>query len=349
MEKIKESLNLTEDILTDLELDRISLEQICLKTLRLARLLNDFDAKKWLLLELNWYNSNNQKDWVDNESFKIWISHWRWNLYYDINSKENIQKIWIYSISELECSIESSKQTMKNINAPESYSPAIASYQTEWYYTWAPLKSEIVHEKYQDVLNKVKDEHNKISVNIKTYQSILSKIKAEIYNYVLEKNYQLKYWNTVYEIFENSRKNTIERIWLISQEMMEILSSIDENLNSANQVDWSNAIHNCRRVLSNIADKLYPPSNKVIDIWGWNKLKLDWEHYIARLKQYIKEKQWSDTFNKIVWSGLEYIWCMIDSIYKSTTKGSHDIVNTKEEAERYVIYTFMLLNDILSL
>ena len=33
MNKIEESLNISEDILTDLELNRISLEQICLKCL----------------------------------------------------------------------------------------------------------------------------------------------------------------------------------------------------------------------------------------------------------------------------------------------------------------------------
>ena len=38
----------------------------------------------------------------------------------------------------------------------------------------------------------------------------------------------------------------------------------------------------------------------------------------------------------------------LDSIYEAVNKGSHEILN-KEEADRYVIYTYLLIGDIVSL
>ena len=188
--------------------------------------------------------------------------------------------------------------------------------------------------------------------NIKSNQSILSKIKVHIYQYVLGKNYELKYGNTIYEIFERTKINVTEKISKTSKESLKILSSIYDNLNSDNSTDWSNAVHNCRRVLYEISNILYPPSKKEIEIWQWKnkkKLKLDDGNYVIRLKQYIKDREKSETFNAIIWSSLDFFSDRIDSLYKSSAKWSHIIIKNKIEAERYVIYTFMLLNDILSL
>jgi len=72
------------------------------------------------------------------------------------------------------------------------------------------------------------------------------------------------------------------------------------------------------------------------------------KNYVIRLKQYIKEKASSENFSRIVGSHSDYIGIRIDAIYKASTKGTHSKV-TQEEAERYVIYTYLLLGDILSL
>lgn len=55
MQKNKDLLELTEDILTDLELSRIPFEQICLKVSRLGRLLGDTNIIKWIKFELTGY------------------------------------------------------------------------------------------------------------------------------------------------------------------------------------------------------------------------------------------------------------------------------------------------------
>ena len=49
----KEALNLSEEILRNFELSEIPTQHIVLKCLRLARLINDFEALEWLKQEAN--------------------------------------------------------------------------------------------------------------------------------------------------------------------------------------------------------------------------------------------------------------------------------------------------------
>lgn len=53
MKKIEEALKLSEEILQDIELDRIILERVVFKCGRLARLMNEGKAIKWLEYEIS--------------------------------------------------------------------------------------------------------------------------------------------------------------------------------------------------------------------------------------------------------------------------------------------------------
>ena len=352
MEKLAETLSLSEEILWDLELDRIPLEKICFKCLRLARLLWDSDAIKWFSLEINGYDFKNILPNIPNgEYFNIWLTHGRWIIVEELwadSKKQQVQKIWTSSVGSLEISTTVNKVALDNISTPQSFTPAISSFQSEWHYSNVPLKTEIVHEKYADVVTKVAKEQNTIIWSIKSNQEILGRVRMMIYSYVNEKYYQLKYWDAVYNIFEASRLSTIDTVSRLYPDLLPILSSIDDNLQSDNQIDWSNAIHNCRRILTELADKLCPPQSEKKIVW---KKEIDlWAGaYINRLIHYIESKSSSEKFKEIVWTDLQYIWERLDAVYKSSNKWTHTTVDSKEEAERYVIHTFLLIADILKL
>lgn len=177
----------------------------------------------------------------------------------------------------------------------------------------------------------------------------ITKLKKDIYNYVTLNNYKLKYESTLENIFIWMTKEVSEKLILVDTNISKILDSIYQNLNSNNNVDWSNSIHNCRRLLYEVANIVFPANNSEKDIWNWKKIKFSDENYIIRLKEYILQKSTSETFKNIVWSNLEYIWDKIWAIYNASTKWSHIIISEKREAERYVINTYLLLSDILSL
>jgi hypothetical protein len=123
--------------------------------------------------------------------------------------------------------------------------------------------------------------------------------------------------------------------------------AVYDNLNSENQEDWSNAVHSCRRILKDISDVLFPASNGFVEASG-KRYYFNDENYIVRLKEYIKQKASSGTFEDIIGSHLDFIGNRLDSIYQASTKGSH-ITVSRGEAERYVFLTYFLLSDLLRL
>ena len=124
-----------------------------------------------------------------------------------------------------------------------------------------------------------------------------------------------------------------------------------DNLNSENPEDWSNAVHSCRRLLQSLADKFFPPNpdGKSEIEKGSKKIKVGAENYINRLILFIESKSESERYLDIVGSHLDYIGNRIDSIYEASSKGTHTIIQSKEEAERYIIYTYLLIGDLVIL
>ncbi len=78
-------------------------------------------------------------------------------------------------------------------------------------------------------------------------------------------------------------------------------------------------------------------------------IKVGPENYINRLMIYIQNKSDSQRFKEVVGSHLNYIGDRLDSLYSASTKGSHVEISSIEEAERYIIFTYLLIGDILRL
>ena len=141
------------------------------------------------------------------------------------------------------------------------------------------------------------------------------------------------------DVFSRIRERVDARIARLLPDAVQHLTSVYANLRSANAEDWANAVHGCRRLLKRVADHFMPASEDP---------RLTDEKFINRLVEWIAQNSSSDTFSKIVGSHLDFIGDRIDAVYKASTKGSHANVGL-EEAERYVLYTYILVGDILAL
>ena len=186
---------------------------------------------------------------------------------------------------------------------------------------------------------------------VEARKKILHKIKITIFNYTTNIYYQLKYSSVPRDIFENVRKNTDASLAELIPEAVQKFVSVYSNIQSTNKEDLSNAVHSCRRILKAVADKFYPPNPN-----GMSEIKIDGklikvgpENYINRLMIYIQNKSDSQRFKEVVGSHLNYIGDRLDSLYSASTKGSHVEISSIEEAERYIIFTYLLIGDILRL
>jgi len=311
MKADEDLLKLTEEILGNIELQQIPLHNILLKCLRLARIANDVDALEWLNQEINGF----ERDTENKLTSKAFKSMDRSNRkYFKFDSKENKTKssYIVESIGSLEKTITALEQRLKLNN--------------ENINVW---------------------ERKGCTQNIAEYTNCLEKIKGALYNYVLNFNFDLKYSNITESIFEAKRLFVDKKLKDICPESVKKFVSIYNNLRSENNEDWANAVHSCRRIIKDLSDSVYPPASETI-MKGKKEINVGEENYINRLILFIEDKSESDSFISVVGSHLKYIGERIDSIYEASNKGTHSEV-TLDEAERYIIYTYILISDILTL
>lgn len=101
-----------------------------------------------------------------------------------------------------------------------------------------------------------------------------------------------------------------------------------------------------------LADAVFPPRSqprtKIVE--GKKiEIKLNEEDYVNRLVCFVEDNSKSERFDELVGSHLDFMGNRLDSIYHAASKGSHTDITGREEADRCVVYTYMIVGDILSL
>lgn len=316
-------IELSDEILTDFELDRIPFQQILMKCSRLSRLIGDTEFGNLIEMELSGYKYDNNGI-LTKESWSCGKMVGRTFYEKDKNGKSQ-QYMRAVPVAKMEAVI---KNYDTNILAAKDVDISISS-----------------HSSINPYVHGNAAERRSIKDTYDLFVPLLASIKGNIYNYVVNINYRYKFEEKIVTIFEKQQKITNEKLLDICPDFSKQLISVYDNIESGNDEDWANAVHTCRRILKSVADKLYPPVDNQPKT---DKIKLGEENYINRLIAYIDKNMTSKSSKKIVGKSLEYIGQYIDSVYESSNKGTHDKV-TKEEAERTIIYTYMLLSDILSI
>ncbi|MDP3444491.1 MAG: hypothetical protein Q8T08_16655 [Ignavibacteria bacterium] len=184
-----------------------------------------------------------------------------------------------------------------------------------------------------------------------TAQQRLSSRRSFIHAYVLQRNHELKFSGIADDIFSRIREKVDTAIGSHVPDSIQKLTAVYEYLQTDNTENWSNAVHSCRRLLQDLADSIYPScDDKKITENGKEKIiKLGKDQYINRLIAFIQENSSSERFQEIVGSHLKYMGERLDSVFQASQKGSHDTIVSREEADRYVVYTYLIIGDILSL
>ena len=308
---IAEAETLSGEMLRDIELSQTPLSLVVLKALRLARILNDFEAQQIFEWESGGYPIG--PTGLDHE---VSVAAQKANRYfYRRKSSKEERKRYVYrqSIEELE-------------NYKEIGSIALQA---------ATLPNE----------RKI------LMAKIATDSQRLAERRTFIYNYAARKFYELNFGSVANDAFDRIRSSVDSLIGELIPDSVRKFTAIYDNLRSDNPEDWANAVHGCRRVLQELADAVFPaqeePRNTLVK--GEAKsIKLGNAQYINRLIAYIEDSSESERFAELVGSELEYIGNRLDALFKASQKGSHSTVS-KEEADRCVVYTYLTVGDILSL
>ncbi len=325
MEKTRneEALLLAEEILKNVELSELSFSSIVPKTLRLARLIGDTESMDWLRLEFSGYPSLPegvpQREW--------YLGARSGRHYKEKNKAGEIKELMrLESIGRIETEIESARMQLGVSIDPSTSISSANPYQT----VFPPIGNTF--------------ERNTLRMSMANWRSVLDKIKTSVFEYVLSVYYQLKFGNVAESIFEENRKRVDDKLAKICPTGVKELVAAYENLQSSNESDWSNTANSCRRMLKELANAIFPPREET-DSKG---IKLTEDAYINRLVAFVEQNSQSAKYRMIVGSQLSYLGDRLDAVNESASKGIHGII-AKQDASRLLIYTYLIVGDILSL
>jgi hypothetical protein len=329
---LKEALTLSSEILRNIELSEIPLTNIALKTSRLARLLNDYDVQKIMEYEAGGYYSG--PDGVPPDVWRLMKMAGRTYNAKESETEEAKEYGWTQPINEWEQELNLAEKELEAARDPDISISSANPYQR--------VEAPFGHGLERQAIR------NKVGIASKR----LAERRAIIYGYVLRKHHELRFSGIADDIFSRIRERVDSNIGKTIPDSVQKLSAIHDNLRSGNVEDWSNAVHSCRRILQDLADKVFPPQKqgRIRNLEGKDiTIKLGKEQYINRLIAFVEDHSSSQRFKHVVGSHLSFIGERLDSIVQAAQKGTHDDIVSPQEADRYVIYTYMIVGDILSL
>ncbi len=318
----QEVLNLSTEILNDIELDNLPFSKILYKGLRLARLKNDFELISWLNYELQGYSDKNDNSTEKNNAL---TKSGRFTHGTDENGKTKTQ-YYIKSVPELEAQIDSTKQIMNNIKLPTSF------------------EGNMILLAIQRVENKLANSRSFITENI----NVINRVKSNFYNYVIKIYYETKFQNYTHSLFFSLKKEVDKKLYEINPDIIKQFVSVYDRLSANNEVEWSQAMSTCRNIIKCFADKVFPSSNEKYKCKNGRELDIKDNHYKNRIIAYVDSR--IDGDKKILLeSRFSDLLIRIQKIHDILSNGTHNSGFNYTDIQMCIMQTYFLLGDLINL
>lgn len=319
--RIQEARRVASELLDTLETSFKDIDSIILKAQRLARLMRDADAQKWLDLEMRGYPPNFNFA-VLGTCAKYAISSGRHD--------KSEGKYWTASLPELAANADSEQTLMASIKpiAP----PGNAKDFVEKSATEALMKTQASMQYSQ-------------KKRFAASKQLYSSIKSGIHSFATDMYIALELGDAAQSIFESARSEVDKFVRAHCPKAAEKLIAINERIAESSAESHSAALTTCRRLLMTVADSLFPARDEDWVDRSNKKRKVGVEQYKNRLLAYISERSVSGSDSAILESELEFIAAKLDAVYEKTCKGVH-IEVSENEARLAVISTYILLGEI---
>jgi hypothetical protein len=246
-------LELSRELLDDIELDRLPAEKLLLKSSRLARLAGSDEIQAWIRLEMRGYNDS------DPVSIKYMGQTGRWTDY------EKKKGYW-GPLAQQEASIQALNAELSALRLPDVSGD------------WALAATN-------KATNSIAVARNTIA----TLSGIRSRVLALLHAFVAEVYYEREFAALAETTFERFKKDVDALIATRSGDVLSKIPSVIARLSEGNPEAVSQALSTCRRILEAFADSIFPPTDAVIELGG-NTLKLDASKHQNRINAYIAQR-----------------------------------------------------------
>ena len=256
---------LAKELLDDIELSRLSAESLLLKTMRLARLVDAEELKKWLLCELTGYPMPDPT-----------VDEYMRSMGRGINTYDS--EAYRAPLAQIEANITFMKLQMQALRVPDiSYSSANPE-------NWASSDQMIISAPIDNVIKKA----TSLSNLIVQLSGIRSRVIAHIHIFVVSVYHEKVFSSLAESIFERYKSRIDILIAQRAGDVLEKIPSIYNRLAEGDQEAISHAQTSCRRIIEVFADAVYPPTDETIQADG--RPPLNAANSRERINQYIRGK-----------------------------------------------------------
>lgn len=246
-------LELSRELLDDIELSRLAPEQLLLKCSRLARLAGSEEIQKWIGFEIGGYNS------TDPISKAYMYKTGRWT-----NHEKNLG-YW-GPLAQQEASIQAMKQKIEAMKLPS-------------------LSGEYIGVATNNILANLTATTSAVS----QLSGIQSRVMGILHKFVSSVYYEREFSNLAESVFDRHKKEVDLLIADQASDVLQKLPAVIDRLREGDPESVSQALTTCRRILESFADAIYPPTEATIDING-NTLSLDASKQQNRISAYIADR-----------------------------------------------------------
>lgn len=276
-------LELSSQLLDDIELDRLPIEKLILKANRLARLAGSEEVRQWLDFEMRGYNL------TDPISLKYMSITGRW-----INFSE--KKGYWGPIGQQEATIEAKKAQIE-----------------------ATKITSVGGDGAVGVTRITAQNHANLSHSIQTLYGVRSKVLGLIHTFVAGVFYERQFADLAESTFEGYKKTIDGLIADKAGELLTKIPSVVARLREGDEEAVSQALTSCRRIIEGFADAIFPPSDTSYELNG-NTLMLDASKHQNRINVYVAQRTESGSRRKRLRQNLTNLFDRVSTgVHKDVT------------------------------
>lgn len=270
-------LNLVQDALAEFDKPDYRLSNIIRKSIRVARLRNDWKNLWWLenemvtlsiedkyphsfIKEIALHLSKSEIGKISNEIVSQYMTERKTTVVDDRGILDSGQ-IESSSVPEIEDKIQTLSEAVQSIQTPKGLAPR------DLY--------------FEDISNSNFKEKLRLSASFA--KQLLGRIAHRVHDFLSITEKELFFGQVNANIFEKYRQYVDEKLKQIAPEAFEQFVSAYRRLQEGDIEPRSKALVSCRRILKTLADKLYPPQDKPMVCADGKDRVLDEEKYINRL------------------------------------------------------------------
>lgn len=179
-------------------------------------------------------------------------------------------------------------------------------------------------------------------------EQILSRVRQIAASYLSRAERELLLGQVNSDAFERNR------VWVDGQlaaRAPDVLSQFHAAYRRGGEGDAearAHALTSCRRVLSSIADVLYPPTGNVVEGIDGRERKMGADAYLNRLLQYATDAQMGSRSREILIGQIKALGERLSAINGLASQGVHAEV-TPAEVDQCVLQTYLAVGDLLRL